>query len=115
MNPDDRLDAGDTADKDDWLDELLRRDAAEQEHLANGGFAEAVMLRLPPPRRSVPRGIVACCALIGTLICLGLTPTASALMRAFDQLLNGSLVQGAWALVPVALLFVLGLGAAAAR
>jgi len=111
MKPNDRTEASDEG----WIDELLRRDAKAQPHIGNDGFTEALMRRLPPRPRAAPRAIVAVSALCGTLLCLLFTPATAALTRAFAQLLSGSLAQGAWALVPVLLLFVLGVGAAAAR
>ena len=33
--------------RDDWLDDLLHRDAQDQEHIADAGFSARVMTRLP--------------------------------------------------------------------
>jgi hypothetical protein len=38
------------SDPHDWVDGLLRRDAAENDYIADGGFAERVLGQLPPVR-----------------------------------------------------------------
>jgi hypothetical protein len=58
---------------DDWIEAMLRRDAAERQVAADDAFTRALMQALPPPRpRSRHRWIVAAMAIAGFVVGFGL-------------------------------------------
>ncbi len=89
---------------DDWLEQLLRLDAADTDHISDGGFSARVMQALPiasrrgPISRWLPAG-----TLVGSIALLALTPAGSQLMQAMISLahLHGSPTTALLLLIPV--------------
>lgn len=91
----------------DWLDALLRRDAARAAHIEDAGFSARVMAALPAPHRSVKRWLLPGMSLLGAAAALALTPAAGYFTTSFAGLFDfRHLSLAHWSvLVPVALMY----------
>ena len=102
---------------DAWLEALLREDAKQQSYIADNGFAERVMSRLPVPAKAAPRWLVPAAGVLGSVAALGLTPAGDYFLHNFLGLLDFrhfSIVH-LTVLVPIAVLYVCSFAAARGR
>lgn len=92
---------------DDWLDALLRDDAARQPHIADDGFVVRVLMNMPAPRKPAPRWIVPGATLAGCALAVLLTPAGAWFAGALLQLLDvrNFSTSHLSALVPLAVLY----------
>jgi hypothetical protein len=104
-----------SAPGEDWLERLLREDAARAPHLEDGGFSARVMASLPPPRKPAARWLVPAMTALGTAAAVCFTPAGDFLLHHYAALLDWRHLSFSQllALVPVA--FYYGFSFAALR
>lgn len=73
---------------DDWLERLLREDAAHAPHVEDAGFSARVMASLPPPRKPAVRWLVPAMAALGAAVAAGFTPAGDFLLHHYAALLD---------------------------
>ncbi len=102
---------------DAWLEALLREDARQQPHIADNGFAERVMRRLPVASPAAPRWLVPAAGAFGSIAALGLTPAGGYFLHNLLGLLDFRHLSIAHlsVLVPIAVFYVCSFAAARGR
>ncbi len=98
---------------DAWLEALLRADAAAQPHIADDGFADRLMRRLPAPRKPAPRWIVPTATALGSAAALLLTPAGAWFAHSLQALFDFRSFSPAHliVLVPVAMFYAMSFSA----
>jgi len=102
---------------DAWLESLLMRDAAQQPHIADGGFSARVIGALPRPSASVSRWLVPAMGVLGGVLALDVTPAgryfAASFVGLFD--LHHLSLANLWVLVPIGVMYICSFGAVRQR
>lgn len=73
---------------DDWLDAVLRADAAQRPHVADDGFSARLMRRLPARRRAPGPWFLPAMTAVGTGLTVFCTPALDFLVGGMEQLLD---------------------------
>jgi hypothetical protein len=74
---------------EDWLERLLREDAARAAPIEDAGFSARVMASLPPPRKRAASFLVPAMAALGTAAAVCFTPAGDFLLHNYAALLDG--------------------------